>query len=80
MQDGIAGVLPAYRGTVDAIRCIIRDEGKRALYAGLFPALIGSGIFFGLKNTSMSGRPVRCAFIMPFSHLIAVGELLFTCC
>lgn len=50
MQDGIAGVLPAYRGTVHAIKCIIRDEGKRALYAGLFPALIGSGMAIGIEK------------------------------
>lgn len=43
VQDGIAGVLPAYRGTVHAVKSIIREEGWRALYAGLSPALIGSG-------------------------------------
>ena len=43
VQDGIAGVLPAYRGTVHAVKSIIREEGWRALYAGLSPALLGSG-------------------------------------
>lgn len=34
VQDG-AGTLPLYRGTVDALRNIAKDEGWRALYAGL---------------------------------------------
>ena len=33
VQDG-AGALPLYKGTVDAMRSIFREEGWRALYAG----------------------------------------------
>lgn len=33
VQDG-AGMLPAYRGTLDALRQIVRQEGWRALYSG----------------------------------------------
>lgn len=33
VQDG-AGLLPAYRGTVDALRQIVRQEGWQALYSG----------------------------------------------
>ena len=33
VQDG-AGLLPAYRGAVDAVRQIVRQEGWRALYSG----------------------------------------------
>lgn len=33
VQDG-AGLLPAYRGTLDALRQIVRQEGWRALYSG----------------------------------------------
>lgn len=40
-------MLPLYRGTLDAVRHIVREEGWRALYAGLTPALIGSGMAWG---------------------------------
>ncbi|GAB4819511.1 hypothetical protein N2152v2_006557 [Parachlorella kessleri] len=46
VQDG-AGALPLYRGTLDAVRRMLQEEGWRALYAGLTPALIGSGVAWG---------------------------------
>ena len=33
VQDG-SGLLPAYRGTLHALRSILREEGWRALYSG----------------------------------------------
>ena len=45
VQDGAArGALPLYRGTRDAVRCMIQQEGWRSLYGGLSPALLGAGI------------------------------------
>jgi hypothetical protein len=42
VQDGLPGVLPAYRGTVDAVRTIVAREGWLGLYAGLAPSMLGS--------------------------------------
>lgn len=42
VQDGLPGQLPMYKGTVDAVKTILRTEGWRGLYAGLTPSLIGS--------------------------------------
>lgn len=43
VQDGVAGALPVYHGTRDAILRIIQEESWRALYAGIAPALLGAG-------------------------------------
>ena len=46
VQDG-AQAGAAYQGTLDALRCMVRQEGWRALYAGLTPALVGSTLAWG---------------------------------
>ncbi len=43
VQDGIPGPLSAYRGTVHALKSIVKEEGWRALYSGLGPGLLGAG-------------------------------------
>lgn len=37
-----------YKGTLHCVHSIVKQEGWRTLYAGLTPALIGSGISWGL--------------------------------
>lgn len=44
VQDGIRSVLPAYRGTVHALKSIVIEEGWQSLYNGLSPALFGAGM------------------------------------
>ena len=43
VQDGVKGILPAYNGTVHALKSIVMEEGWKALYSGLTPALLGAG-------------------------------------
>lgn len=47
VQDGLPGQLPMYKGTADAVRTILRNEGWQGLYAGLAPSLLGSTVAWG---------------------------------
>ena len=53
----MAGALPTYFGTRDALVRIFQDEGWRALYAGIAPALLGAGVLHAhmlvIKSTNM---------------------------
>jgi solute carrier family 25 folate transporter 32 len=53
-QDGKTG--PQYTGLRQAMRHIVQQEGLLALYTGLAPNLLGSGIawgvYFQVYNTS----------------------------
>lgn len=85
VQDG-AGALPAYRGTLDALRSIYRQEGWRALYAGLTPALAGGimawSIYFWAYNRAkqrhqrrrVDGGGVAGARLPPALHLASAAE------
>jgi hypothetical protein len=54
VQDGLPGALPAYRGTVDAVRTIVAREGWLGLYAGLAPSMLGSSERRGNSSSSSS--------------------------
>lgn len=43
VQDGAGPAAQRYRGPVHAVRKIMAQEGWRAFYKGLAPAIIGSG-------------------------------------
>ncbi|KAI3431257.1 hypothetical protein D9Q98_004320 [Chlorella vulgaris] len=79
VQDG-AGLLPAYRGTVDAVRQIVRQEGWRALYSGLTPALVGSGVAWGAyffaynRAKQRYQRASKQARLGPGMHLVSAAE------
>jgi hypothetical protein len=40
-------MLPAYKGTRDAVLRLGKQEGVRGLYAGLAPSLLGSAVAWG---------------------------------
>ncbi|KAG2499591.1 hypothetical protein HYH03_002532 [Edaphochlamys debaryana] len=44
VQDGATLALPQYKNAFDAARSVLKQEGWKALYKGLTPALIGSGV------------------------------------
>ncbi|TXG59729.1 hypothetical protein EZV62_014302 [Acer yangbiense] len=48
VNDGRVSNLPTYKNTAHAILTIARLEGLRGLYAGFFPAVIGSTVSWGL--------------------------------
>ncbi|XP_038881969.1 folate transporter 1, chloroplastic isoform X2 [Benincasa hispida] len=48
VYDGRGSNLPTYKNTVNAIFTITRMEGLRGLYAGFYPAVLGSTVSWGL--------------------------------
>ncbi|CAA0396645.1 unnamed protein product [Arabidopsis thaliana] len=48
VNDGRGSSLPTYENTADAVFTIARLEGLRGIYAGFFPAVIGSTVSWGL--------------------------------
>ncbi|XP_009604862.1 folate transporter 1, chloroplastic isoform X1 [Nicotiana tabacum] len=48
VYDGRISNVPAYRNTPHALFTIARTEGLRGLYAGFYPAVLGSTISWGL--------------------------------
>lgn len=58
VQDGLPGS-SAYRGALNAASTIVREEGLRGLYAGLTPALLGSGLAWGIYFFSYDRAKVR---------------------
>ncbi|XP_047319969.1 folate transporter 1, chloroplastic isoform X2 [Impatiens glandulifera] len=48
VSDGRTSILPTYRSTPQALFTIARTEGLRGLYAGFYPAVLGSTVSWGL--------------------------------
>ncbi|KAK9165431.1 hypothetical protein Scep_000622 [Stephania cephalantha] len=79
VNDGRATSLPLYKNTAQAIFAIARAEGLKGLYAGLYPAVLGSSISWGLyfffygraKERYSKGRTEKLSAGM---HLISAAE------
>lgn len=71
--------LPPYRNTGHAVYTIARSEGLRGLYAGFYPAVLGSTASWGLyfffynraKQRYSQGKDVQ---LRPFDHLVSAAE------
>ncbi|XP_058227857.1 folate transporter 1, chloroplastic isoform X2 [Rhododendron vialii] len=78
VSDGRTSNLPLYKNTPHALWTIARTEGLRGLYAGFYPAVLGSTISWGLyfffyskaKERYSKGR----AELTPGLHLASAAE------
>ncbi|KAF7134834.1 hypothetical protein RHSIM_Rhsim08G0123300 [Rhododendron simsii] len=78
LSDGRTSYLPLYKNTPHALWTIVRTEGLRGLYAGFYPAVLGSTISWGLyfffyskaKERYSKGREE----LTPGLHLASAAE------
>ncbi|BAF13096.1 folate transporter 1, chloroplastic [Oryza sativa Japonica Group] len=71
--------LPPYRNTAHAVYTIARSEGLRGLYAGFYPAVLGSTVSWGLyfffynraKQRYLQGKDDQ---LRPVHHLVSAAE------
>ncbi|KAJ7515444.1 hypothetical protein O6H91_22G013500 [Diphasiastrum complanatum] len=71
--------LPKYKNTPHALYTIARSEGLRGLYAGLFPAILGSSLSWGLYFLFYNNAKVRHqqrvgGELGPGLHLLSAAE------
>lgn len=82
VNDGRTGASPnihVYKNTTHALYTIARMEGLRGLYAGFFPAVLGSTVSWGLyfffynqaKQRYMKGDDVQ---LSPALHMVSAAE------
>lgn len=78
VNDGRIPTLPSYRNTPHALFKIARNEGLRGLYAGFYPAILGSTVSWGLyfffyskaKQSYLESREK----LSPSLHLAAAAQ------
>ncbi|KAG8098057.1 hypothetical protein GUJ93_ZPchr0013g34284 [Zizania palustris] len=71
--------VPPYRNTAHAVYTIARSEGLRGLYAGFYPAVLGSTVSWGLyfffynraKQRYLQGKDDQ---LRPVHHLVSAAE------
>ncbi|KAF8377897.1 hypothetical protein HHK36_031285 [Tetracentron sinense] len=79
VNDGRVSNLPLYKNTVHAIYTISRIEGLKGLYAGFYPAVLGSTISWGLYFFFYSRAKQRYSKgsrekLSPGLHLLSAAE------
>ncbi|KAF5960972.1 hypothetical protein HYC85_002181 [Camellia sinensis] len=86
VSDGRTSNLPSYKNTHQAVWTIARTEGLRGLYAGFYPAVLGSTISWGLYFFFYSKAKQRYSKggqeLTPGLHLASAAEAgaLVCCC
>ncbi|KAJ8443650.1 hypothetical protein Cgig2_019632 [Carnegiea gigantea] len=87
VNDGRIANLPTYKNTPHALLTIARSEGLRGLYAGFYPAVLGSSVSWGLFFLFYSRAKRRYSRdgeekLSPGLHLAAAAEAgaLVSCC
>ncbi|CAA0834028.1 Folate transporter 1- chloroplastic, partial [Striga hermonthica] len=70
--------LPTYKNTPHALFAIARTEGLRGLYAGFYPAVLGStiswGLYFYFYNKAKQRYLRNREELRPFLHLASAAE------
>ncbi|CAL5366329.1 unnamed protein product [Camellia sinensis] len=78
VSDGRTSNLPSYKNTHQAVWTIARTEGLRGLYAGFYPAVLGSTISWGLYFFFYSKAKQRYSKggqeLTPGLHLASAAE------
>ncbi|KAJ7953058.1 Folate transporter 1, chloroplastic [Quillaja saponaria] len=79
VHDGRVSNLPSYKNTANAIFTIARFEGIRGLYAGFFPAVLGSTVSWGLyfffyDKAKQRHTRNRVEKLGPAHHLASAAE------
>ncbi|RAL48812.1 hypothetical protein DM860_001132 [Cuscuta australis] len=81
VNDGRRMAVPSYKNTPHALFTIARCEGLRGLYAGFFPAVLGSSIswglfffFYGRAKQRYAGHMEKDEKLNPSFHLAAAAE------
>ncbi|KAH8946844.1 hypothetical protein BDL97_11G008300 [Sphagnum fallax] len=79
VHDGRQTTIPKYKHTVHALYTIAKVEGLRGLYAGLFPAVLGSSLSWGLyfflySNIKERNRQLVGRDLGPTLHLLSAAE------
>ena len=76
----MAGALPTYFGTRDALVRIFQDEGWRALYAGIAPALLGAGAISVSRSFCMHRKLCPTIQRITFKVYLASGDVARPSC
>ncbi|KAL8477836.1 hypothetical protein ACS0TY_029941 [Phlomoides rotata] len=78
VNDGRLSNLPSYKNTLHALITITRTEGLKGLYAGFYPAVLGSTVSWGLYFYFYSKAKQRYLRsreeLSPGLHLAAAAE------